>query len=96
MADDWKPSKEETNIIYSFALQNCLEHGQAQIGSIMGRLSQNFDMKKYGRLLPRYAESLIIITTNLAPFGIPIALRLVSPLANSDVVKLRWGWVISK
>ena len=54
MADDWKPSKEETNIIYSFALQNCLEHGQAQIGSIMGRLSQNFDMKKYGRLLPRY------------------------------------------
>ena len=54
MADDWKPSKEETNIIYSFALQNCLEHGQAQIGSIMGRLSKNFDMKKYGRLLPRY------------------------------------------
>ena len=54
MVDDWKPSKEETNIIYSFALQNCLEHGQAQMGSIMGRLSQNFDMKKYGRLLPRY------------------------------------------
>ena len=54
MANDWKPSEEETNIIYSFALQNCLEHGQAQMGSIMGRLSQNFDMNKYGRLLPRY------------------------------------------
>ena len=54
MVDDWKPSKEEINIIYSFALQNCLEHGQAQMGSIMGRLSQKFDMKKYGRLLPRY------------------------------------------
>ena len=54
MSDNWLPSEEENNLIYSFALQNCLEHGQAQMGSIMGKLSKDFDMKKYGRLLPRY------------------------------------------
>ena len=54
MADNWQPSKEETALIYSFALQNILEYGGAQMGSIMGKLSQNFDMKQYGKLLPRY------------------------------------------
>ncbi len=54
MADNWQPSKEETALIYSFALQNILEYGEAQMGSIMGKLSQNFDMKQYGKLLPRY------------------------------------------
>ena len=53
MADNWQPSKEETALIYSFALQNILEYGGAQMGSIMGKLSQNFDMK-HGKLLPRY------------------------------------------
>ena len=54
MADNWQPSKEETALIYSFALQNVLEYGEAQMGSIMGKLSRNFDMKQYGKLLPRY------------------------------------------
>jgi len=54
MTNNWQPSIEERKIIYSFALQNNLEHGQAQMGSIMGKLSQNFDMKKYGKLLPRF------------------------------------------
>ena len=27
MADNWQPSKEETALIYSFALQNILEYG---------------------------------------------------------------------
>ena len=54
MADNWQPSKEETALIYSFALQNVLEYGEAQMGSIMGKLSQNFDMRQYGKLLPRY------------------------------------------
>ena len=57
MGDVWKPSEKETNLIYSFALQNVLEYGQAQMGSIMGKLSQNFDMRAYGKLLPRYVIS---------------------------------------
>ena len=58
-AEEWVPSNEEYNIIYSFALQNTLEHGEAQMGSIMGRMPEYFNMREVGRYLTTFVQEAV-------------------------------------
>ena len=53
-ADEWIPTEEEVDFIQSVSYQNVLEHGEAQIGSVMARMPQRFDMSEVGRYLGKY------------------------------------------
>ena len=56
--DEWTPTPEELDVIMVFALGNTIEYnGKPQLGSIMGRLGNQFDLKSVGRYLPRYVNS---------------------------------------